>query len=75
MAGSLNHIVDHETGEYREELIENLGDAYEALEECYHIIRKLTKGDIEKVNAVCRELNFPEIQHNMTTRKIRGYER
>ena len=37
MAGSLNHIVA-EDGSFSFDLIENLGDAYEALEECHQII-------------------------------------
>lgn len=64
MAGSLNHIVD-EDGRFTMAHIENLGDAHEALDECFKIIRKLTDGDKATVNAVCRKLNFPPIEHDM----------
>ena len=46
-------------------LIENLGDAHEALDECFHIIRALTGGDKERVNAVGRRLLFPGIKADM----------
>lgn len=37
MAGSLNHIVA-EDGSFTMDLIESMGDAHEALEECHAII-------------------------------------
>jgi hypothetical protein len=37
MAGSLNHIVG-EDGRFTMSSIENLGDAHEALDECFQII-------------------------------------
>lgn len=40
MAGSLNHIVN-EDGSFTMDLIENMGDAEEALEECHRIIAAL----------------------------------
>lgn len=43
MAGSLNHIVEDD-GSFTMEFIENLGDAREALEECFEIIEYLAKG-------------------------------
>ena len=46
-------------------LIENLGDAHEALDECFKIIMELTGGDKEKVNEVCRRLRLPRIEANM----------
>jgi hypothetical protein len=64
MAGSLNHIVG-EDGRFRMESIENLGDAHEALEECFKIILELTGGKKAKVNRVLRKLNFPEIETDM----------
>jgi len=43
MAGSWNHIVT-KTGKFGgTRLIENLGDAYEALEECYGMIQWLAE--------------------------------
>jgi hypothetical protein len=45
MAGSYRHVVDDE-GEFRGvELIDNLGDAYEALEECVAMIKQLANDD------------------------------
>lgn len=40
MAGSLNHVTA-EDGSFRMDLIENGGDAHEALEECHQIIAVL----------------------------------
>ncbi len=36
MAGSLAHIIGSD-GRFRMALIENLGDAHEALEDCYRL--------------------------------------
>jgi hypothetical protein len=58
MAGSLNHLIDEKTGKYREDLIENMGDAGEALEECFHIIRYLACGDMSKISVACRALKY-----------------
>lgn len=50
MAGSYQHITDHDTGAFiGTELLDNLGDAYEALEECYGMIWYLAGGDLTKV--------------------------
>ncbi len=38
MAGSFEHIVN-EKGNFYMDLIENMGDAHEALEECFEIIK------------------------------------
>lgn len=57
MAGSLNHIVDDD-GRFSMDTIENLGDAWEALEECYAIIYHLAGGDSAKVSAVCNAHGF-----------------
>ena len=65
MAGSLNHIVDHNTGEFDMDSIENMGDAYEALAECFAIIAFLTGGSQEIINVVCEHLHFPTISHDM----------
>ncbi len=66
MAGSLSHIVDDETGAFRMDLIENLGDAHEALEECYLLIKSMSGGIKEAVNKHCRDLGFPDIESDMT---------
>jgi hypothetical protein len=66
MAGSLNHIVDDD-GYFTMQYIDDLGDAHEALEECFEIIHKLTGGKMEKVNPILDELFFPPIQHDMVS--------
>ena len=65
MAGSLAHIVDSETGGFTMEYIENLGDAHEALWECFHIIYVLTDGDMKKVNDVCDKEGCVLLTHKM----------
>jgi hypothetical protein len=50
MAGSYYHITDDEGKFIGTELIDNLGDAYEALEECYGMIMYLTGGDKDKIS-------------------------
>lgn len=63
MAGSLNHIVDDETGKFTMENIENLGDAQEALEECHEIICTLSDGGrMQLINKVCQKLEFPVVR-------------
>lgn len=58
MAGSLNHIVnDH--GAFTMATIENMGDAHEALEECFDLIALLVDGDREKLWQACRKANAP----------------
>jgi len=64
MAGSLNHIINND-GKFTMDTIENLGDAYEALEECYFIIYKLTGGNKEIIDRVLEELNYPTIKCDM----------
>lgn len=55
MAGSLGHIVKSD-GTFYMDMIENLGDAHEALEDCYRIIFNLAGGDTKKVSAACKDL-------------------
>jgi hypothetical protein len=59
MAGSFSHIIADD-GRFTMDLIENLGDAYEALEECFTIIYELSGGDHTKVADACRKYNFPD---------------
>lgn len=59
MAGSLNHIVDKDGG-FTMDLIENLGDAHEALEECFVLIYELAGGNSDTVSAACRKHNLPD---------------
>lgn len=72
MAGSLLHIVDDDTGKFTMDTIENLGDAHEALEECFNIILKLSNGKIQIVNRVLRDLSYPKIEHPMIVDNIEG---
>jgi hypothetical protein len=42
MAGSYLHICDEGTGDFiGVDMLDNMGDAYEALEECFYMIRYL----------------------------------
>jgi len=50
MVGSYNHIVDKDGAFIGIDLIDNLGDAHEALEECYLIIQILAKKNRKKIN-------------------------
>lgn len=53
MAGSYAHVVDRYnvlvSDEKFPDMIENLGDAYEAIEEMHHMIDILAKGDKGKI--------------------------
>lgn len=65
MAGSLCHIVDDETGEFTMDNIDNLGDAHEALEECYYIIAEMSAGRKSRINKMCRRLRYPKLKVNI----------
>lgn len=69
MAGSLNHIVDND-GQFTIDLIDDMGDAYEALEECFHIVHRLTQivGRSE-LDRICDELNYPRVSVESWPRK------
>lgn len=59
MAGSYHHIINNDGSFRGTELIDNLGDAYEALEECYDMIQWLTNGgDRQKVYEAWLEGHF-----------------
>ncbi len=58
MAGSYKHIVDSDNSFIGVDLIEDLGDAHEALEECYEMILYLTGGDKHKILEAYREGYF-----------------
>ena len=66
MAGSLKHIID-ERGRFTMDLIDNLGDAHEALEDCFDIISRMARGD------ELRESVKPTIER-MKSEKGRRYE-
>lgn len=58
MAGSYRHIINQD-GTFRGvDLIDNLGDAHEALEECYNMIQYLTGGDKAKIHEAWLEGHF-----------------
>ena len=50
MAGSYQHIVDSNNAFQGTDLLDHLGDAHDALEECWHMIRWLTGGDRRKIH-------------------------
>ena len=60
MAGSYNHIVDHEgkliSNHVFPCMIENLGDAYEAIEEMWHMIDILSNGDKQLIEKTKEEM-------------------
>ena len=64
MAGSLSHIIA-EDGSFRMDLIENLGDAHEALSECFHLILMLSEGNMGRVSEACHDLGFPDPYENL----------
>ena len=45
MGGSFQHIIDKDLNFIGVDLIDNLGDAHEALDECYDMIMHLTGGN------------------------------
>jgi hypothetical protein len=62
MAGSLNHMIA-EDGSFDFDLIENLGDAHEACEECFDIIAALLElmpNPQAALKAACARANAPE---------------
>lgn len=64
MAGSLNHICGEEG--FTMGFIENLGDAHEALEECYNLILLLAGGDMNRIQLACAALGYPIPTEPMT---------
>ena len=55
MAGSYRHVTDRENNFIGIELIDNLGDAYEALEQMYLMIKHLTDNDKAKIHKAWRD--------------------
>lgn len=58
MAGSYKHIVNPDGSFRGTDLIDNLGDAYEALEECHLMIEHLTNGNKVKIFEAWRDGYF-----------------
>lgn len=50
MAGSYRHITNADGAFQGTDLIDNVGDAYEALLECYEMIQYLSGGDKRKIH-------------------------
>jgi hypothetical protein len=50
MAGSYKHCIDEETGEFRFDLIENLGDAHEACEMMVFMIKFIAHGNKAEID-------------------------
>lgn len=80
MAGSLNHITA-EDGSFTMDTIENLGDAWEALQECHQIIAwllPLAGRAIDGCDATCTlaeacyQLGFPESATPILDTKLIG---
>ena len=75
MAGSYNHIINKRTGgllkpEKMEGMIENLGDAYEAIEECFWMIQVLADGDKKTIHEAMKSAQeFIAINHAPQSRK------
>ena len=59
MAGSLSHITGKD-GEFCFDLIENMGDAHEALAECFYIIRELSGNNVNAISDACIKLGYPD---------------
>lgn len=60
MAGSYKHVTT-ENGELISngkfaEMIENIGDAYEVVEEMYHMIQFLARGDKDKIEKARKQI-------------------
>lgn len=55
MAGSYRHVTDDENRFVGCLNLDNLGDAYGAIEEMYHMIHHLTGGDKTKIHAAWRD--------------------
>lgn len=55
MAGSYQHIVTDKNEFRGVELLDHLGDSYEALEECYYMTFYLSGGDKKKIFEVWLE--------------------
>jgi hypothetical protein len=58
MAGSYKHVIGDDGEFIGTDLIDNLGDAYEALEEMYDMIEYLTRGDRVKIHEAWRNGHY-----------------
>ncbi len=68
MAGSYRHVTDGEGRYLGLDMIDDLGDASEALEECVMMIRHLTGGDKTKIyRAYLEGYLRPSFEHHADT--------
>ena len=66
MTGGYRHIVN-EDGSFRGvDLLDHLGDAYEALEECYEMIQYLNDGNKTKIYKAWRDGYFKKYHPTAT---------
>jgi len=57
MAGSFNHLVGIDD-KFTADMLDNMGDAIEALEECWKIIFELADDDKQIIGEVCDKFDF-----------------
>lgn len=74
MAGSYRHITDKDNKFLGVDYLDNLGDAYEALEECHAMIEYLTLGHKNSIfdayNEGCLRKHNPEAADKNTTQRF-----
>lgn len=58
MSGSYRHVVDSHNNFRGLDSIDNLGDAYEAIEEMYDMIQYLSGGDLRKIHEAWRDGHY-----------------
>ena len=79
MAGSYLHIVKKNgkliSNKKFPNMIENLGDAYEAIEECWHMIDILADGDKSKIAEAHYKYLVREVGYNRLSKQeyIKNY--
>jgi len=66
MAGSLLHIVGDD-GKFTMDLLGTMGDACEALDDCYELIVRLTGGKKEIINKHAKPMRMPALLRDMVT--------
>ena len=76
MAGSYRHVTDGEGRYIGTGLLDHMGDASEALEQCVAMIRYLAGGDKRKIyEAWLYGFVFPNYPHADPTDPVYSYER
>lgn len=72
MAGSYSHITGKNNVFIGVDLIDNLGDAHEALEECYEIIQILSGGSKEKILKAIKKIYLSRNPDKKTRQRIKS---